>query len=155
MDPTPQAKDEDENGGLFNMDLALSNPEADNENGQGREAEKKVPRDFQSEEDFQSQLRDWRPRVERGDLYKALNLPVDSPSKPTSQNILHAIEELYFYRRYAEAKRVTEEALRGTGLVGEFRGVLEGYLERCCRKLGESVGIGQRAEKGAKEKADE
>ncbi|KAI6714334.1 hypothetical protein JHW43_003148 [Diplocarpon mali] len=69
MDPTPQAKDEDENGGLFNMDLALSDPEADNENGQGREAEKKVPRDFQSEEDFQSQLRDWRPRVERGDVF--------------------------------------------------------------------------------------
>ncbi|PBP19372.1 hypothetical protein BUE80_DR009888 [Diplocarpon rosae] len=154
MDRTLQAEDDEENGGLFNMDLALSETEAENENGKSQEAAKKVPRDFQSEEDFQRQLREWRPKVERGDLYKTLNLPINSPSKPTSQTILHAIEELYFYRRFAEAKRVTEEALRGTGLVGEFRGVLEGYLERCCSKLEGDIATVKKADNRGQETAD-
>ncbi|PBP25097.1 hypothetical protein BUE80_DR003910 [Diplocarpon rosae] len=151
MDLNPHAEDEEENGGLFNMDLALSETEAENES---QEAAKKVPRDFQAEADFQRQLREWRPKVERGDLYKTLNLPINNPSKPTSQTILHAIEELYFYRRFAEAKRVTEEALRGTGLVGEFRGTLEGYLERCCGKLQDDIAMGKKAEEGRQQRAD-
>ncbi|KAK2625319.1 hypothetical protein QTJ16_005688 [Diplocarpon rosae] len=137
MEFSPHAEDEEENGGLFNMDLALSETEAENES---QEAAKKVPRDFQAEADFQRQLREWRPKVERGD--------------PTSQTILHAIEELYFYRRFAEAKRMTEEALRGTGLVGEFRGTLEGYLERCCGKLQDDIAMGKKAEEGRQQKAD-
>lgn len=49
--------------------------------------------------------------------------------------MLHVIEELYFYRRYEEARGFTEEALKGQGLIDEFRNTLESYLERCERKL--------------------
>ena len=53
-----------------------------------------------------------------------------------SQTILHAIEELYFFGRYEEAMRVTEDALRGK-LNGEFRKVVEGYRKRCEAKIRE------------------
>lgn len=67
-------------------------------------------------------------------LWKTLKLPVDNPSKPESQTILHAIEELYFYRRYEEARRVVEDVLRGE-LSVEFRKLMVGYKERCEAKL--------------------
>lgn len=60
---------------------------------------------------------------------------MNSPSKPESQTILHAIEELYFSKRYAEALGVANEALRGE-LMGEFRKVVVGYRGKCLGKLG-------------------
>ena len=47
---------EDEDGGLFNIEV--SSGESENE---------KVPRDFQSEEDFQRQRREWKVKVEEGE----------------------------------------------------------------------------------------
>ncbi len=64
-------------------------------------------------------------------MWQKLKLPIDNPSKPESQTILHAIEELYFFRRFAEAERVVREALRGKGLMAEFKAVLESYGNRC------------------------
>ncbi|KAG4438416.1 hypothetical protein IFR05_006122 [Cadophora sp. M221] len=115
---------EDENGGLFNIEFDSEDEKA------AAEQEKKVPRDFQSEEDFQRQASEWRPKVERGEIYKTLTLPISNPSKPVSQTILHAVEELYFYRQYEEARKVTVEALKAEGLIAEFRKTLERYLER-------------------------
>ncbi|KAH7356634.1 hypothetical protein BKA65DRAFT_495105 [Rhexocercosporidium sp. MPI-PUGE-AT-0058] len=136
--------EDDENGGLFNIEFDSEDEKA------AAEQEKKVPRDYQSEEDFQRQAREWRPKVERGEIYKTITVPISNPSKPVSQTILHAVEELYFYRRYEEARRVTVEALKAEGLIAEFRKTLEGYLERCdaklaARKLGDGKG---KSEKG-------
>jgi hypothetical protein len=63
-----------------------------------------------------------------------LKLPVDNPSKPESQTILHAIEELYFFKRYQEALKIVQEALNGE-LISEFRKLLEDYKARCQNKL--------------------
>jgi hypothetical protein len=68
-------------------------------------------------------------------LYKTLKLPIDHPSKPESQKILHAVEELYFLKRYEDALGVVNQALEGE-LVDEFRGVLERYRRRCKARLG-------------------
>ena len=51
---------EDEDGGLFNIEVSSDESVNDAE---------KVPRDFQSQEDFQRQRRGWRPKVERGEVY--------------------------------------------------------------------------------------
>jgi hypothetical protein len=67
-------------------------------------------------------------------LWKTLKFPVDNPSKPDSQTILHAIEELYFFRRYEEARKVADDVLRGV-LNEEFRRVVAGYKERCEAEL--------------------
>lgn len=38
------------------------------------EAEKKVPRDFQSQEDYEKQKAEWKPKVEKGEV---TNIPYD------------------------------------------------------------------------------
>ena len=63
-----------------------------------------------------------------------MKLPIDNPSKPESQIILHAIEELYFFRRYEEALKLVEESLKGK-LIAEFRTTLEDYKTRCQKKI--------------------
>jgi hypothetical protein len=50
---------EDENGGLFNIEVSSADESTN---------EEKVPRDFQSEEDFQRQRAAWRPKVENGEV---------------------------------------------------------------------------------------
>jgi hypothetical protein len=67
-------------------------------------------------------------------LWKSLKLPVDNPSKPESQTILHAIEELYFFKRHEEALKVVEEALKGK-LIEDFTKTLEDYKARCEKKI--------------------
>jgi hypothetical protein len=145
---------EDEYGGLLNIEFS-------SEDEAGTESEK-VPRDFQSEEDFQRQRAEWKPKIEVGEvrlcllfwhlclflankaenpvqqLWKTLKLPVDNPSKPESQTILHAIEELYFFKRYQEALKIVQEALNGE-LISEFRKTLEDYKARCQNKLQETT----------------
>jgi len=63
-----------------------------------------------------------------------LNLPVENPTKQQAQTILHAIEELYFLRRYVEAREVADDSLRGK-LSEDFRQVIVDYKERCEGKL--------------------
>lgn len=59
-----------------------------------------------------------------------MKLPLDHPSKPESQTIMHAIEELYFFKRYEEALKIVEEALKGN-LIQDFRKTLEDYRMKC------------------------
>jgi hypothetical protein len=51
---------EDDDGGLFNIEVS-------SEDEAGDEIEK-VPRDFQSEEDFQRQRAGWKPKIEVGEV---------------------------------------------------------------------------------------
>jgi len=51
-----------------------------------------------------------------------------------SQKILHAIEELYFFKRYKEALNITQQVLEGE-LMDEFRKVLEDYERRCVVRI--------------------
>lgn len=144
--------DDDENGGLFNIEVS----------SEEEDVEEKVPRDFQSEVDFQRVKAEYQPKVEVGgvsayihtlnhstkrpllieilafQLWKTLQLPKDNPSKIESQTMLHAIEELYFFKRYEEALEVTEDALKGE-LVADFRKTLEEYRSRCQAKIGKAL----------------
>lgn len=57
-----------------------------------------------------------------------------NPSKPEAEEIQHAIEELYFLRRYGEARDLAEKVLEG--VMGEaLRRVVEGYKGRCEVKM--------------------
>lgn len=61
-------------------------------------------------------------------------------SKQEGQELLHAVEELYFYKRFDEAVvfigRVFEGAPDAGGLDGEVRDLLRAYERRCTVKLG-------------------
>jgi len=125
---------EDESGGLFNIEVDSS--------GETATKSEKVPRDFQSEEDFQRQRQEWKPKSETGELWKSLALPIENPSKPQAQSILHAIEELYFFRRYEEARKVAGECLESRSLIPDLRQALMDYKKRCEDKLS-NIGNGK------------
>ena len=50
---------EDEDGGLFNIEVSSEDEAVKDE---------KVPRDFQSEEDFQRVKTEWKPKIETGEV---------------------------------------------------------------------------------------
>lgn len=77
-----------------------------------------------------------------GQIWKGISLPLTSPSKPELQSVLHAVEELYFFRRFEEALAFLERVLKAPeGLGEEAKGVLEGY-ERKCREMFKSTADG-------------
>ena len=53
------SKMDDENGGLFNIEVS---------SGDEAVKDEKVPRDFQSEEDFQGVKTEWKPNIEIGEV---------------------------------------------------------------------------------------
>ncbi|RAL64407.1 hypothetical protein DID88_001883 [Monilinia fructigena] len=66
---------------------------------------------------------EWRARIECGEIYKTLPpFPLNPRSKPETQQVLYAIEELYFYRRFQEAVELTGKALEQEDLMEDFRG---------------------------------
>ncbi|KFY35011.1 hypothetical protein V494_06286 [Pseudogymnoascus sp. VKM F-4513 (FW-928)] len=121
------AEDGDD-GGFLAMDLGSSDSES------GAAPEVKVPRDFQSQEDYEAQKASWKPTVDDGELFKTIKLPLTNPSKPEFQAIIHAIEQLYFYDRFREASELAEKALEGD-LEGDYRKAVVKYHERCVARL--------------------
>lgn len=83
------------------------------------------------------------PRGERGggkQIWRSISLPLPAVvSKPDAQVVLHAVEELYYLRRYREAVDFIHEALGPEGrsdvLDGDVRGTLVHYEGLCVRKL--------------------
>ena len=66
-------------------------------------------------------------------LYNEIELPLNNPTKQDYQKILHAIEQLYFYRRYEEAAKFASKALEGD-MGEEWREAIESYRVRCQAK---------------------
>ncbi|KAI1105312.1 hypothetical protein F4804DRAFT_139149 [Jackrogersella minutella] len=145
--------DPDLDSGLF--DIQLSDSE-DSSNGtelaEGSPPKKKnesgapVDRTGQSEEEFQAVRKEYRVKVENGEIWKTIKLPLGSERipKPEAQALLHAVEELYFFRRYAEGARFVKMALGGNdndddvapGLDNDTRKLLRYYEGKCKEKAG-------------------
>ncbi|KAK4148001.1 uncharacterized protein C8A04DRAFT_23793 [Dichotomopilus funicola] len=122
-----------------------------------------------SEEAFQSLKKTYLPKIENGEIHTHVLSLVTSPSsspppssppaeptpltKPEAQDLLHAAEELYFFKRYAEAVNFLQTVLNHTDsgdsvnnelgdkarkrVDGETRRLLGYYLERATARLGE------------------
>lgn len=72
-------------------------------------------------------------------IHRSIELPIDAvASKLRVQDVLHAIEELYFFRRYRHALDFIN-TLRSDGscqaLDGDARKLMLVYEEKCRRKL--------------------
>ncbi|KAI1632669.1 hypothetical protein F4809DRAFT_626701 [Biscogniauxia mediterranea] len=71
-------------------------------------------RNAQSEEAFREVKRTYRVKVEDGEIHATIPLPLGPRvSKPTAQALLHAVEELYYFGRYAEGARFARAVLLG------------------------------------------
>ncbi|KAI1808880.1 hypothetical protein F4811DRAFT_499286 [Daldinia bambusicola] len=115
--------DPDLDSGLFGIQLSDSEDGSnDSEPAEGTrpkkgEANTPVDRTAQSEEEFQAVRREYRVKVENGEIWKTIKLPLGPGrvSKPDAQALLHAVEELYFFRRYADGANFARAVLSGNG----------------------------------------
>lgn len=68
------------------------------------------------------------------EIYNEINVPIENPTKQEYQLILHAIEQLYFYRKYHEGSEFALEALEAQEMADEYRNVISSYQVRCQAK---------------------
>ncbi|OTB01155.1 hypothetical protein M426DRAFT_323671 [Hypoxylon sp. CI-4A] len=145
--------DPDLDSGLFGIQLSDSEDSEPAEGEQPKKrdeqvASKPTSRTAQSEEEFQAVRRDYKVKVENGEIWKTIKLPLSgagSIPKPEAQALLHAVEELYFFRWYAEGAEFVRAVLgRGMKDFGEdlapaldmdTRGLLRYYEKKCQEKV--------------------
>ncbi|KAI1763813.1 hypothetical protein GGR53DRAFT_344450 [Hypoxylon sp. FL1150] len=137
--------DPDLDAGLFGIHLSDSDSDAEPAEGSQPQKSEASDRTAQSEEEFQAVRKAYVVKVENGEVWKSVELPLGTGrvSKPEAQALLHAVEELYFFRRYAEGARfvrtVLDEGQTGDGVPGlddETRKLLRYYEEKCNEKVG-------------------
>ena len=72
-------------------------------------------------------------------IWRRIRLPLASNlNKSECQEVLHAVEELYYFRRYDEAIRLVQDILRednSGGLDAESRALLGAYEVKCRAKV--------------------
>lgn len=148
---------DEEDNGILNIEF--SDDEVD-------VVKKKADRTGQSEEEFQAVKRDYRVRVENGEvwkltsslitpldqsfcsrcmkltmrqMYKHVELPVQpGTNKMRTQELIHAVEELYFFRQYQQGIDLIQGAVANGGaeaLDNDSRQLLEAYEKKCQQKL--------------------
>ncbi|UKZ75054.1 hypothetical protein TrVFT333_002726 [Trichoderma virens FT-333] len=125
--------DADEND-LFNIQISDSEDD---------KAEKKSKRTGQTEDDFQAVKNTYHAKVENGNIYQTLSLPLGpDANKQHVQEVIHAAEELYFFLRYQQVIDLVSKvlALEGDkgGLDEESRELLSMYQSRCRQKIKQS-----------------
>ncbi|KAL2687053.1 hypothetical protein Neosp_004604 [[Neocosmospora] mangrovei] len=110
---------------------------ADVSSDEGEADTKENRRTGQTEEAWRAIQRHYKTKVENGDIHKKIKLPLGpGASKMDIQEVIHAVEELYFFRRYHEAAQLATEALSGSdGLDRDSQQLLEVYQGKCHKKL--------------------
>ncbi|XDG03900.1 hypothetical protein ABKA04_003515 [Annulohypoxylon sp. FPYF3050] len=146
--------DPDLDSGLF--EIQLSDSEYSNNDSElaecnqpkKQEANAAADRTAQSEEEFQAVRKAYRVKVEGGEIWKTIKLPLGSERipKPEAQALLHAVEELYFFRRYAEGAQFVKALLGAnkdgsdgdvaSGLDSDTMNLLQYYEWKCIEKTG-------------------
>ncbi|KAF3073323.1 hypothetical protein CFAM422_004297 [Trichoderma lentiforme] len=122
--------DADEND-LFNIQISDSEDD---------KAEKKSKRTGQSEDDFKAVKNTYHAKIENGNINQTLSLPLGpDANKQHVQEVIHAAEELYFFRRYQQVVNLVSKVLdlegdKG-GLDEESRELLTMYQSRCRQKM--------------------
>ncbi|GJN67974.1 hypothetical protein VFPFJ_04554 [Purpureocillium lilacinum] len=124
--------EDDDSGGI--LDIELSDTED--------VTEKQANRTGQSEAEFQAVKADYKAKVENGDIFKTISLPLPpGAGKMALQQVVHAIEELYYFRRYQEAldfiKTLHDDGSR-RAFDQDTRNLVDTYEARCYRKLNPS-----------------
>ncbi|KAF4943941.1 hypothetical protein FGADI_13022 [Fusarium gaditjirri] len=96
----------------------------------------KSRRTGQSEEAWRVVQKEYKAKVENGDIYQKVKLPLGpDATKMDIQEVIHAVEEHYFFHRYREAEQLAADALEdGQGLDRDSRQLLETYKDRSHKK---------------------
>ena len=130
---------------LFAIDLSGDEQSQDEAAARDKRSNKR-DKNRQTEEEFQQLRSEYRPKMENGEIWKTIKLPLGRAAVPKleAQDLLHAAEELYFYERYAEAAAFVRDVLAGdpAGLDDDTKAMLALYRGRCLQKAGLSGGMG-------------
>ncbi|KJZ76891.1 hypothetical protein HIM_03768 [Hirsutella minnesotensis 3608] len=114
------------------LDIQLSDSEE-------QEQVQKIDRTGQTEAEFQLVKQDYRAKVENGQIHSSVQLPLTpGTKKQLFQEAIHAVEELYFFRRYQEALNFIQ-GIHSDGSAEAFdrdsRELLHVYQQKCQEKL--------------------
>ncbi|KAI1868882.1 hypothetical protein JX265_006861 [Neoarthrinium moseri] len=135
----------DLDSGLFG--IALSDPEDDSApeaaeptSSTTTTSASKAARVAQSEDEFLAVKQGYTVKVENGELWRDIRLPLGQHvTKQEAQALLHAVEELYFLKRYAEGAAFVSRALgdegraEAGGLDRDIQKLLMYYKEKCIK----------------------
>ncbi|RYP31949.1 hypothetical protein DL767_005490 [Monosporascus sp. MG133] len=136
-------EDSELDSGLLGIQLSSDTEDgADSKSAAADVEAERAARVAQSEEAFQAVKKSYRVKVENGEIWSTIKLPLGPRriSKPEAQALLHAVEELYFFRRYAEGaafvRRVLDDCGGGgaPGLDDDTRDLLLYYEKKCVEK---------------------
>ncbi|TDZ53882.1 hypothetical protein CTRI78_v006681 [Colletotrichum trifolii] len=128
----------DDEGGLFGIAIDSDSDDLATEAAKLRANAK--PRDFQTEEEFQALRATYRVKEQNGEIWRAIELPLkaEPASKPVLQELLHAVEELYYFGRFDEGASFARRVLDGSGaaLDRDTREMLGRYEAKCRGRMG-------------------
>ncbi|KAK4191490.1 hypothetical protein QBC35DRAFT_487352 [Podospora australis] len=92
-----------------------------------------------SEEAFQHLKSTYVPKVENGEIWTKFTFNTKTPfTKPEREELMHAVEELYFFHRYAEAVHILDKIFEDDGeerLDRETKSTLRHYQVKCLARL--------------------
>ncbi|KAG6006112.1 hypothetical protein E4U43_000489 [Claviceps pusilla] len=101
--------------------------------------QKKADRTAQTEDEFQSVKDVYCARIENGHMYEHVEVPLRSgANKMRTQEVIHAVEELYFHRQFQQAIDLVNRAFDHNGeasVDSDSRQLLTTYRERCQHRL--------------------
>ncbi|KAI0479837.1 hypothetical protein F4859DRAFT_451262 [Xylaria cf. heliscus] len=135
--------DSDLDSGLLGIALSDSDAEPGSEQATATKKPSREARTGQSEAEFQEVKRTYHVKVENGEIWKTVRVPLGPQvSKSEVQTLLHAVEELYFFRRFSEGARFARSVIDDDGgarkLDEDTRKTLL-YYERKCSDRIESI----------------
>ncbi|TGJ78631.1 hypothetical protein E0Z10_g10135 [Xylaria hypoxylon] len=133
-----------ENDDLDSGLLGIALSDSDSKSGESPPATKKTSqkaRTEQSEAEFQEVKRTYHAKVENGEIWKTVKLPLGPKvSKPEVQTLLHAVEELYYFRRFSDGARFARSIVDDDGGTGKLDDdtlkTLVLYEMKCCKMNG-------------------
>ncbi|CAF3518647.1 unnamed protein product [Fusarium graminearum] len=96
----------------------------------------KSRRTGQSEEAWRAIQKEYEAKVENGNIHQKINLPLGpGASKMDIQEVIHAVEEHYFFRRFKEAEELAKEVLStSAGLDKDSKQLFQVYQDKSHQK---------------------
>ncbi|KAI1274042.1 hypothetical protein F5Y07DRAFT_374815 [Xylaria sp. FL0933] len=113
---------DDLDSGLLGIALSDSDTEL-GDNVSSTKKQSQEARTGQSEAGFQEVKRTYHVKIENGEIWKTIRLPLSPQvSKSEAQTLLHAVEELYFFQRFTEGARLARSIVDDDAGAGKLDG---------------------------------
>ncbi|KAI1350317.1 hypothetical protein F5Y01DRAFT_286472 [Xylaria sp. FL0043] len=113
---------DDLDSGLLGIALSDSDTEL-GDNVSSTKKQSQEARTGQSEAEFQDVKRTYHVKIENGEIWKTIQLPLSPQvSKSEAQTLLHAVEELYFFQRFTEGARLAQSIIDDDAGAGKLDG---------------------------------